>query len=109
MEEFQMDTEKVQGAVADAVGQVGKAARDVLDEASVKVSGKSRELREKARQLYADTSMLMRERTADSPFAALGVAALAGFLIGVFWGSARNDSTVANAPSGYRRPRRRRY
>ncbi|TCK32678.1 hypothetical protein B0G84_8517 [Paraburkholderia sp. BL8N3] len=104
-----MDTEKVQGGVADAAGQVGKAAQVVLDEASVKVSGKAREMREKAQQLYADTSMLTRERTADSPFAALGVAALVGFLIGVIWSSGRNDSTDANAPGDYRRPRRPRY
>jgi uncharacterized protein YjbJ (UPF0337 family) len=97
--ETEMDTNKMQDAVEDATGKVQQAVGDVLDEASTQLSGEVRDLSGKAQKLYADAASVLRDQAVESPLAALGIAALVGFLIGVAWSSAGERS--------YDRPARR--
>jgi hypothetical protein len=43
----------------------------------------------KALQLCADTTNLVRHRTAESPFAVLGIVAAIGFIAGATWAKSR--------------------
>jgi uncharacterized protein YjbJ (UPF0337 family) len=74
-------TKDMSNAAANTIQQVGDAVGDPANQ----MSGKTRELSGKAQQLYADTTALVRERTAESPLAVLGIVAAIGFLAGVAW------------------------
>lgn len=75
-----MDTDKIEGAAKGAV-DVGGA----IDDASSAAAARAGELSDKAEKLYTDATTLVRDRTAESPLAALGIALLAGFFVGVIW------------------------
>jgi uncharacterized protein YjbJ (UPF0337 family) len=94
-----MDTNKVENAVDDVTGKVQQAVGDVLEETSTRLSGEVRDLSGKAQKLYADAASVLRDQAVESPWAALGIAAIVGFLIGVVWSSAGERS--------YDRPTRR--
>jgi ElaB/YqjD/DUF883 family membrane-anchored ribosome-binding protein len=73
-----------------------KAMSTALNDASNAVADEANELSSKAQKLYADATTLMRERTTDSPLAAVGIALLAGFFVGVIWSSGSNASRSAD-------------
>ena len=83
-----MDSDKVEGTVKEMVGKVQDAAGDLLGETGTQAAGKARELSGRAQQLYADTTDIVRNKTVDSPFTALAVAAGLGFLLGAIWATA---------------------
>lgn len=55
---------------------------NVLQTAGAQATGEARELNQKARQLYADLLVVVRDSTVTRPFAALTVAAGVGFILG---------------------------
>jgi uncharacterized protein YjbJ (UPF0337 family) len=80
-----MDTDAAEGTLKDAAGKVQDAVGDLVGDAATQVSGKARELSGKAQQLCADTASLIRDSTAENPFAVLGIFAAIGFIAGVMW------------------------
>ena len=95
-----MDTDKAEGTVQELVGKGQDVLGAALGDTATQVSGKARELSGKAQQLCADTTSIVRDKTAASPFAALGIMAFVGFLVGVMWSrSGNNSSSHANPRS----------
>jgi uncharacterized protein YjbJ (UPF0337 family) len=87
-----MDTDTAEGTLKEAAGKVQAAVGDVVGDAATQMSGKARELSGKAQQLCADTTNLVRDRTAESPFAMLGIVAAISFIAGVMWAHSRSVS-----------------
>jgi uncharacterized protein YjbJ (UPF0337 family) len=79
--------------VKEVAGKVQGAVGDVLGDTGTQLAGKAKELSGKAQQLAASTTSLVRETTAESPFTAIAVVALAGFVAGALWahGAAGRD------------------
>jgi uncharacterized protein YjbJ (UPF0337 family) len=77
-----METTNGEGTAREAAGDVQQAAGELLADAGAKVSGTAKELSGKAQQLYADFADVVRESTVERPFAALAIAAGAGFILG---------------------------
>jgi hypothetical protein len=71
-------TKDMSKAASDKIQEVG----DAVSGAATQMSGKARELSGKAQQLCADATNLLRQRTAESPFAVLGIVATIGFIAG---------------------------
>lgn len=78
-----METTKAEGTLREVTGQVQQAAGELLGDAGAQVTGKAKELGGKAQKLYADVAGMVRESTVERPFAALGVAAAVGFILGM--------------------------
>lgn len=78
-----METTKPEGSSTEGTGSIKQAAGDLLDEAGSQVSGTTRELGDKAQQLYTDFAGIVRDATVERPFAALAIAAGAGFVLGL--------------------------
>ena len=97
-----MDTNKAEGAVQEVAGKVQDAVGGVVGDVATQMSGKARELRGKAQQLCADTTSIVRDRTTESPFAALGVVAIVGFIAGVMWANGKSDSSSRTYPRNLR-------
>jgi uncharacterized protein YjbJ (UPF0337 family) len=93
-----MDANKGEGVVKEIAGKVQDAAGGLMGDAGTQAAGKARELGGKAQQLYADTADIVRDKTVDSPFTALGIAAGIGFLLGAIWSAA--DSAPPRAYRG---------
>ncbi len=85
-----MDENTAEGAVTEGVGKLKDAAGGLTGDASLQGEGKFDQLSGKAQRQFGDTledaqdqlegvTSLIRE----SPFAALGIAAGAGFLLGL--------------------------
>lgn len=91
-----MDTDKIEGAAKDA-GDVGGAFGD----ASSAAAARAGELSDKAQKLYTDATALVRNRTGESPLAALGIALLAGFFVGVIW----SGGDLSRRPDAFARGR----
>ena len=87
-----MDTDKAEGTVQELVGKGQDVLGAALGDMATQVSGKTRELSGKAQQICADATSIVREKTAASPFAALGIMAFVGFLVGVMWSKSGNSS-----------------
>jgi uncharacterized protein YjbJ (UPF0337 family) len=96
-----MDTNKAEGAVQELAGKVQDAAGGVLGDTGSQVAAKARELGGKAQQLYADTTYIVRDKTAESPFTALAIVGGLGFLLGAIWASA-NKAPTQPYPTRYR-------
>ncbi len=95
-----MDTDTAEGTLKEAAGKVQDAVGGVVGDAATQLSGKARELSGKAQQLCADTTGLVRDKTAESPFAVLGIVAAVSFIAGVMW--ANSGANSGNVPSrGY--------
>jgi uncharacterized protein YjbJ (UPF0337 family) len=77
-----METTKEEGKLREVTGDAQQAAGDLLGDAGAQVSGKAKELSGKAQQLYADFAQVVRDSTAERPFAALAIAAGVGFILG---------------------------
>lgn len=77
-----METTKTEGMLREAVGEVQRASGELLGDAGAQVSGTAKELYGRAQQLYADFADVVRESTAQRPFAALAIAAGMGFVLG---------------------------
>lgn len=94
-----MGTDSAEGTVAgtlkEAAGKVEEAVGGAVGDTATQVSGKARELSGKAQQLCADTTSLVRDRTAESPFAVLGIVAAVSFIAGVIWAKTGSDSSRA--------------
>jgi uncharacterized protein YjbJ (UPF0337 family) len=95
-----MDTDKIKGAAEESTGKVQDAVGGMIGDTSTQISGKARELSGKAQQLYADGTEVLRDQTVANPLAALGVAALIGFFVGVIWSSGGQDTR--SSPRRYR-------
>ena len=80
-----MDTNAAEGTLKEAAGKVEDAVGGMVGDAATQMSGKARELSGKAQQLCADTTNLVRERMAESPFAVLAIFAAVGFIAGMVW------------------------
>ena len=80
-----MDTETVEETSKQAAGKVQEEFGAAVGDAATQISGKTRELSGKAQQLCADTTNLVRERMAESPFAVLAIFAAIGFIAGMVW------------------------
>ncbi|WP_230562246.1 CsbD family protein [Paraburkholderia translucens] len=65
-------------------------AGDLLGDVGAQVSGTAKELSGKAQQLYADFTDVVRESTAERPFAALAIAAGVGFVLGALHAATRS-------------------
>jgi|GEM_PF-364969 len=96
-----MDSDKVEGKVTEIAGKLQNAAGDLLDETGAQAVGRARELGDKAQQLYADTTEILRNKTLDSPFTALAVSAGLGFLLGAIWATA-TSTPPRSYPKRYR-------
>nr|WKF60849.1 hypothetical protein HUO10_005371 [Paraburkholderia busanensis] len=92
-----METTKAEGTLQEAVGGAQRAAGDLLGDAATQISGSARELGGKAQQLYADFAEVVRESTSERPFAALAIAAAAGFVLGAIHASTRARPGGRNA------------
>jgi uncharacterized protein YjbJ (UPF0337 family) len=91
-----MDTDKAEGTLKDAAGKV----QDAIGDAAAQMSGKASELSGKAQQLCADTTTLVRDSVAESPFVVLGIVAAVSFIAGVIWaksGSAPSRTDPENS------------
>jgi uncharacterized protein YjbJ (UPF0337 family) len=88
-----MDTNSAEGAVKEVGGKVQGAVGEALGDTGTQLAGKARELSGKAQQLCASTTSLVRDTTVESPFTAIAVVALAGFVAGALWshGAANRD------------------
>jgi uncharacterized protein YjbJ (UPF0337 family) len=91
-----MDTDSVEGTLKQAAGKVQDAVGGMVGDAATQMSGKARELSGMAQQLCADTTGLVRDRTAESPFAVLGIVAAVSFIAGVIWANNRSVSSRAS-------------
>ena len=103
-----MDTNKAEGTAQEIAGTVQDAAGDLLGDAGTQAAGKARELGGKAQQLYADTTSIVRDRTTQSPLAALAVVGAMGFLLGAMWASG-NSASSSTYPGRYRNDASSRY
>jgi uncharacterized protein YjbJ (UPF0337 family) len=88
-----MDTDAAEGTLKEAAGKVQDAVGGVVGDTATQISGKARELSGKAQQLCADTASLIRDSTAESPLAVLGIVAAVGFIAGVMWANSGSDSS----------------
>lgn len=98
-----MDTNGTKDGANDATDKVVGVVGNALGEASNAVAGQVGDLSVKAQQLYADATTLVRDRTVERPLAALGIALLAGFFVGVIWSGSGGTSKRGTAT---RRPDR---
>jgi len=85
-----MDTDSTAGTLKQAAGKVQDAVGGVVGDAATQMSGKAHELSGKAQQLCADTTSLVRDSAAESPFAVLGIVAAVSFIAGVMWANSRS-------------------
>jgi uncharacterized protein YjbJ (UPF0337 family) len=92
-----MDTDTAEGTLKEAAVEVQDAVGGVVGDAATQISAKARDLSGQAQQLCADTTSLVRDRTAESPFAVLGIVAAASFIAGVTWANSRNVPSRAYA------------
>ena len=90
-----MDTNAAEGTLKEAAGKVEDAVGGMVGDAATQMSGKARELSGKAQQLCADTTILVRDATAESPFAVLGIVAAVSFIAGVMWANSGSFSSRA--------------
>lgn len=97
-----MDTNKAAGTVQEVAGKVQEAAGNLVGDTATQVAGKGRELGGKAKQLYVDTADIVRDKTTESPFIALAVIGVLGFLLGATWADGRSSSTTRPYPNSYR-------
>lgn len=85
-----METTKEVGTIREKAGDIQQAAGDLLGDVGAQVSGTANELSGKAQQLYADFTDVVRESTAERPFAALAIAAGVGFVLGALHAATRS-------------------
>jgi uncharacterized protein YjbJ (UPF0337 family) len=90
-----MGADTVEGTVKEVAGKVQDTVGGVVGDAATQMSGKARELSGKAQQLCVDTTSLVRDKTAESPFAVLGIVAAVSFIAGVIWANTRSASSQA--------------
>jgi ElaB/YqjD/DUF883 family membrane-anchored ribosome-binding protein len=82
LEEQTMETTNGEKTVREAADNVQQAAEDLLSDAATQIGAQAKELREQARQLYADFTDVVQQATAERPFTALAIAAVVGFVLG---------------------------
>lgn len=97
-----METDNPEVAVQEIADKVQDAAGGLLGDAGTHIAGKSRELGGKGKQLYVDTTDIVRDKTTDSPFTALAIVGGLGFLLGAIWASANSAPTRSHS-TRYRR------
>lgn len=94
-----MGADTAEGTLKEVAGKVQDAVGGVVGDAATQMSGKARELSGKAQQLCAGTASLVRDRTAESPFAVLGIVAAVSFIAGAIWATTRGDSSQGYSKS----------
>ena len=90
-----MDTDTAEGSLNEVAGKVQDAVSGMVGDAATQMSGKARELSGKAQQLCVDTTSLVRDRTAESPLAVLGIVAAVSFIAGTIWAHTRSAASQA--------------
>jgi ElaB/YqjD/DUF883 family membrane-anchored ribosome-binding protein len=85
-----MDSNSAEGTVKEVAGKALNAARDPIGDTGNQTAEKVRQLSGKTQQLYADTAELVRNKTVESPFTTLAIAAGLGFLLSAIWATANS-------------------
>lgn len=80
-----MSKERFEGKAKDLAGQAQEAFGDFTDDNEQSLRGKARQVAGKAQSGYGEAIDQVRDTTRDYPFAALGVAAAIGFVVGRLW------------------------
>jgi ElaB/YqjD/DUF883 family membrane-anchored ribosome-binding protein len=90
-----MDDNTIEGAIKEGVGRVQDAYGGATGDLGVQAKGKLNEAAGVAQRIYGDTVDQARELAntasdfvAERPYAAMGVAALLGLVVGLLLGSA---------------------
>jgi ElaB/YqjD/DUF883 family membrane-anchored ribosome-binding protein len=87
-----MSMTKDEGQAAEVAGNVQEIGKNLLNTAGAQIGVTAKELSDRAQQLYADFADVVRESTVERPFAALAIAAGAGFILGALYAANRSAS-----------------
>ena len=76
-----MSMDELKGKAQEAAGRVQKAAGDAFDNDECRVKGQLRQGAGRIQSQYGETVDRLRDFTQEKPLQALGIAALAGWVV----------------------------